>query len=141
MNQYPSAKQRPNLVWRLAAALVLLPAAACDIGPFPVPALADPPPGLGGSGSVIAFLRPDVTLLHVGESTTFTYTTQPEVQTLEVVWINEHPAVVSVETPVPDCGTRCARVTALAAGTAQLRPYAIINGGRIEAPWRIAVIP
>lgn len=114
---------------------------ACDIGPFPVPALADPPPGLGGSGSVIAFLQPEISVLRVGESATFTYTTRPEVSIHDVTWVNEHPAIVSVETPRPECGTRCAKVTGLAPGVAQLRPYSIINGGHIEAAWGILIVP
>jgi hypothetical protein len=109
----------------------------CDIS-LTGPSLGEIPPGGGGSGTVVAYLLPNVSVLEVGQFVDFTYTTDPEVAVGEVVWINEHPAVVSVQAPLPGCA-RCARVAGLSRGTAQLRPYSIINGGRIEASRGILV--
>lgn len=103
------------------------------------PSLGDAPPGGGGSGSVVAGLVPDVSQILVGGSVTFTYKTQPAVAVSQVIWVNEAPGVVSIQAPAPGCGPTCATVTGLAPGIAQLRPYAIINGGRIEAPWQVVV--
>jgi hypothetical protein len=52
--------------------------------------------------------------------------------------VNQHPGVVSILAPLPGCA-KCARVTGLSVGVAQLRPYSIINGGHIAAAWQIAV--
>jgi hypothetical protein len=109
----------------------------CDIS-LTGPSLGEIPPGGGGSGTVVAYLLPDVTVLQIGQFVDFTYTTQPEVAVGEVMWVNEHPGVVSIQAPLPGCA-RCARITGLSIGAAQLRPYSMINGGRIEASWRIAV--
>ena len=124
--------------WVLVAALAIaLP--GCDLLVSPDISLGEIPPGGGGSGSVIAFIHTDVTALGVGESGLFTYSTQPEAAVREVVWINEQPGIVSIETPLPSCGTRCARITGLSQGFAQLRPYSMINGGKITAPWIVLV--
>jgi hypothetical protein len=70
----------------------------------------------------------------------FTYVTRPETaQFDEVTWINEHPAIVRIE-PLLECSTKCARISALALGIAQLRPFAIVNGGKIEAPYQLRVV-
>jgi hypothetical protein len=88
---------------------------------------------------VTAGLEPQISALRKGESLVFTYVPRPENAPFnEVIWINEHPLIVRVE-PLIECGAKCARVTALSLGEAQLRSYALINGGRIEAPHRIAV--
>ena len=121
--------------------LVALCQVAC-VADMPIaPSLGEPPPGGGGSGSVTAALVPGTSLLRVGETVTFTYTTQPSVAVAEVNWVNENPLIVSVTTPVGTCGTVCATVTALSPGVAQLRPFAIINGGQISAARMVQVVP
>jgi hypothetical protein len=125
---------------RWTVALVLATALpGCDLHVAPDISLGETPPGGGGSGSVTAVLRPNASLLSVGETVTLTYATEPEVFVRDVVWTNEQPQTVSIETPLPACGTRCARITGLSSGIAQLRPYSMINGGKIVAASTILV--
>lgn len=136
------AVERPGLTRvrnpyvRLLVALLLT--TAC-VGPLPVPTLGDPPPGGGGSGSHSASLVPEISFMSVGDVIMFTYVTNTGVVPQDVIWVNENPAVVSIQTPVEGCGSRCGIVRALAAGEAQLRPFAILNGAKFEAPRRLVV--
>jgi len=124
--------------WILGVALaVALP--GCDLHVAPDISLGETPRGGGGSGSVTAVLRPNVSLLGVGETVTLTYATEREVLVQDVVWTNEQPQTFLIETPLPSCGTRCAKITGLSPGIAELRPYSMINGGKIIAASTILV--
>jgi len=143
MNRPEAAdERRPFLVWSFLVLTSML-ISACDIGPLiqssPTPLLGEPVRRVDGSRALIGVLEPPVDSMSVGQVTGFTFTTNTGAVPSEVTWVNETPAVVSVHTPVDGCGTRCAMVLALAPGEAQLRPFAIVNGARIEAPRRISV--
>ena len=77
--------------------------------------------------------------MSVGDVITFTFVTNTGLVPSNVVWVNENQAVVSIQTPVEGCGSRCGVVTALTAGEAQLRPFATVNGAKLEAPRHLVV--
>jgi hypothetical protein len=108
--------------------------------------IADPgPPGGGGSRQFDSVLEPGVRSITVGQSLTYTYRLLDRVNGREitsfgdVAWTNEQPAVVRLVSPVEGCGTRCATVTGLVPGTAQIRAYLYYEGARIDGAMNILV--
>lgn len=111
---------------------LLLP--ACDdlVAPAPFPTTY----GMGGSGGIDVFIQPLVSVLRVGDTVQFDFQVYDRINGRyvsafgDVTWINENPSIVRLESPLAVCGTRCARVTGLAPGYAQLRAWATYD--RVE---------
>jgi len=119
---------------------------------FAMPGCGVPPPfvptsyGLGGSGGVDAAVVPLVSVLQVGQSLDYEFRVYDRIQGEyvsrfgDVTWVNENPSIVRLESPLGACGTRCARVTAVAPGYAQLRPHAVYEGVAVWGAWGIRVV-
>jgi len=110
--------------------LLLHPACSNPLGPPPFPTSY----GLGGSGGIDAFIEPTTSVLYVGQAIDVTLRVYDSINGRnitdfgEVAWINENPSVVRLDSPLGACGSRCARITALAPGYAQLRARVVYEG-------------
>jgi hypothetical protein len=122
---------------RLLAVLALACLSSCNID-VGVPT---PGPPLSGSGGqpYAAAIEPYISVLAVNDTVLYEFRLYDRVngrflEVLNATWTNEHPEVVRLVSPVESCGTRCAQITGLATGRAQIRAFTIAaDGTRVES--------
>jgi hypothetical protein len=106
-----------------------------------------PGPPLSGTGGqpFEAFIEPFNRLLALNDTAVYNYRLYDRVNgrdlaVSDVTWTNEHPEIVRLVSPVEGCGKRCAEITALARGRAQIRAFTVAaDGTRVEGAMSLLI--